>query len=104
MPEIRLAKRDWREFGVGTDCAEHHELFDPEKPRLLHQLQPHDGIIIEKLPGMLAIGADPPHHGRQVDYQAWASLFKQCDNGGLIPQVELAAAGDDDGWAPVRPD
>ena len=69
---------------------------------LLDQLQPHDGVVIEKLPRMAAIGADPPHHGGQVYHQIRACLVQELDNRGLVPQVEVAAAGHDDGSAALR--
>jgi hypothetical protein len=39
-----------------------------------------------------------------VNDQVWARLFKQANDRGFVSQIEVAAAGDDDGWAPVHLD
>jgi hypothetical protein len=57
---VGLLEGNRREFGIGTHGPDHHEFCHAKEPGLLHQLQPHDGIVIEKLARMLAIGAATP--------------------------------------------
>jgi hypothetical protein len=64
-------------------------------PGLLDQLDAHDGVFVEELPGMIAIGADPADNRGQVQDQCWLRVFEQAGDGAAIPQIAVPRSGND---------
>ena len=61
--------------------------------RVLHELDSHDGIVVEILAGVGAIRADAAHHRRQVEDEVGLLLAHQPDNLVTVPEVPLGPPG-----------
>src|SRR5262245_4532048 len=58
IPQLLLAKGDRCEFGIRTYGASHDEFLYAKASGLLDKLNPHDGVVVKELPGVLHVGAD----------------------------------------------
>ena len=54
-------------FGIGADRADLDELRDVRQPRLLHELDAHDRVLVEEAAGVLAVRADAADDRGEVD-------------------------------------
>jgi len=89
-PEVVFAKRHRRELGISAYGTDGDEFLDSAQARLLHQLDAHDEVFIKEAPGVLAIGADPADHGREMDDRLRPRLAHQARNRLRFAQVVIA--------------
>ena len=66
IPEVFFFERNRCDLGVCADRADGDELLHAEATRVLHELEPHDGVVIKEAPGVRSIGADATYHRRQM--------------------------------------
>ena len=104
VPEVVLLERHRRELRIGADRADGDELLHAGQPRALHEVDAHDGVVVEEGAWMLAIGADAAHHRGQVDDHVRSPVRERLPYPRNGPQVVLCAARDEDIGHPGRPE
>jgi hypothetical protein len=68
LPQVVLAERDaGRLERIRADGADLDELLHARLPGLLHQVDPHRGVVVEERPGMPTVPADAAGVGREMD-------------------------------------
>ena len=76
-------------FRIRADRTQTDELLDACQPRLLDELYPHDGVVIEETPRMKPVRTDSAYDGRCMDHHVRTLLGKKLPNGGRVAKVEL---------------
>jgi len=92
VPEVVFFEGDRREFGVRAHGPDGHEFSDPGLAGGLHQLEPHQGVVVQKLSRVPPAIPDPADLPRQVDHEVHSfhrplAVFPS-------PEVMIPASGD----------
>src|SRR5262249_709768 len=96
-PQVLLPEGRRRVLGVRTDRADGYKLGDAGQPRLLHELQPHDGVVVEESAGVPPVAADAADHSGQVDDDIGPGISEQPPDRIPLAQVVIGDAGNDNG-------
>src|SRR5882724_9887395 len=59
---------------------------------LFNQLNAHDGIFVEELPGMFTVCADAANHGREMQHHRRLRVFEEASDRFPIEQIAITAA------------
>ncbi len=89
VPKVRLGERYGRELRIGTDGSERDELGNVKLTRVLHELESHDGVVVEEPPRICAVRTDAAHHGGKVDQEIRTGALEKTKNRIPIPEITV---------------
>ena len=69
---------------------------DARQARLLHELDAHDRVLVEEPTRVLAVGADAPDDGGEVDDDVRPAIRQRAADPVRGPQVVVPAPGHED--------
>lgn len=83
-------------FRIQADCPCDGEFVHVELPRHLHELDAHDGVLVEVGPRIFAVRTDPTHRFGEMDHSVGAQVGERPADFGPLPEVVLVAPGHED--------
>src|SRR6266542_2822048 len=96
IPDVVFAKWDGRVPWIGANRAEADELLDAGLSRFLDELDAHDRILVEELPGMRTVRTNASHDCSRVDDEIWPMVFQQAHDSFPVSQIVRRAVGHED--------
>ncbi len=83
-------------LGVGADGAGADELGDAVQPGLFHELDAHEGVVVEEAARVGPVGADAAADRGQVDDDVGPGDLEEPADGAAVAEVEVSTAGGED--------
>jgi hypothetical protein len=92
VPQALLAEGDGGELGIRADGADADDLGHAREAALLEEVGPHHHVVEEERARVLAVRADAPDPGRQMDDDVGPGLGKATAAGLALDRVVVALA------------
>src|SRR5262249_2286546 len=80
-----------RELLIGPDGAEHHRLLAVVTPARFDYENPHDRVLVEEPPGILAVRADSAYRRRTVNDYLWHEIVKELLSLRFVREIAILA-------------
>ena len=96
VPDVVLAEWHGSELRVAADGPAGDELAQAHAARMFKEVRAHHEVVVEEVAGMLAVGADAPHDGGEMDHDVRSVVGVEPRDAILKAQVVLRAAGNGD--------
>src|SRR3990172_11924185 len=87
-------KRNRRKLRIRAYGADRNKFLYLKTASILDHLKAHDSAVIKELARTLAVGSDPAHDRRQMNYNVRTGVLVQANDTRLITEIILLAAGD----------
>jgi len=85
-------------FRITADGAKSYEFFNLSKVSFVHQLNAHDGVIVEESAGIFPIGADSSNDGGEMDDDIGLLLIVHPADILEVSEVVFREIGDRNEW------